>query len=504
MPYLKVNSVTEAFSSVVALLEAEGFETAPRGMKIKEVLNCCIEVTNPRDRIVQNPERQMNFSYAVGELLWYLSGRNDVGTMEYYSKKMANFSDDGKTLNSAYGHRIFGNNAKIGFNQWEHVKQQLIADPDSRQAIIHLHTPNNQKTKDEVCTLSLQFLLRHGKLNLIVNMRSNDIVLGFTYDAFAFTMLQEIMAIELGVELGSYFHNAGSMHMYERDFNTYSKITYKVNSMPMLPLNMVLTDFDRLIDYEAFCRDFNNSFKEVIDYTTSMLVASKNSNERIFMISLAIWTVIRRGYSFACTKYVNNFINISRRIDERFADILAAGNSVFTKNDFKVIIEGVDASGKTSLANALALNINGLALSIQHYDAPTKNFAFYSAYKSALQSKVSTIFDRFFFSEIAYSKAIGKECRINEVRQNLLLGIISISGFVCVFFVFNDLELDLVISRMDAKDYDKYVKSGLIYKINSAYKDLCERAERHGCKVIKVTKANYDVEQVIEQIKGAL
>ena len=30
--------------------------------------------------------------------------------------------------------------------------------------------------------------------------------------------------------------------------------------------------------------DFNNSFKEVIDYTTSMLVASKNSNERIFMI----------------------------------------------------------------------------------------------------------------------------------------------------------------------------------------------------------------------------
>jgi thymidylate synthase len=48
-------------------------------------------------------------------------------------------------------------------------------------------------------------------------MRSNDLFLGLPYDVFLFTFLQELMSIELGVQLGTYFHYAGSMHAYDRD-----------------------------------------------------------------------------------------------------------------------------------------------------------------------------------------------------------------------------------------------------------------------------------------------
>jgi thymidylate synthase len=50
---------------------------------------------------------------------------------------------------------------------------------------------------------------------MIVYMRSNDVILGLTHDIFAFTMLQEMLARSLEVEVGTYRHFVGSLHLYE-------------------------------------------------------------------------------------------------------------------------------------------------------------------------------------------------------------------------------------------------------------------------------------------------
>ena len=162
-------SVEEAFHLILDDLSRYGTISSPRNHRICELQNVNIIVENPRARIIACPERKFSAAYAFGELAWYLSGRNDVETMGYYSKFIKNCSDDGETLNSAYGYRIFtGNHPKIGFDQWENCIRLLRNDKDSRQAVIHLHTPNDKKTKDEVCTMSLQFLIRDNKLNMIV------------------------------------------------------------------------------------------------------------------------------------------------------------------------------------------------------------------------------------------------------------------------------------------------------------------------------------------------
>ena len=70
----------------------------------------------------------------------------------------------------------------------------------------------------------MQFILRNGKLDLIVTMRSNDIWLGLPYDLFNFTCMQIQMAMELGVEVGVYYHNAGSLHMYKRDVEKFTEV----------------------------------------------------------------------------------------------------------------------------------------------------------------------------------------------------------------------------------------------------------------------------------------
>ena len=53
---------------------------------------------------------------------------------------------------------------------------------------------------------------------MIVNMRSSDLIFGIAYDIPAFTFFQEMLALELGVGLGTYTHCSNSLHIYERHF----------------------------------------------------------------------------------------------------------------------------------------------------------------------------------------------------------------------------------------------------------------------------------------------
>lgn len=185
------------------------------GAVVGEITDAVFCVEDPTRNIVTSPIRKMPMRYAVGELAWYLSGSNRVQDISQFSKVWEKLSDDGETNNSAYGWRIF---SKFGFDQWEYVKELIRKDPNTRQAVIHIKDADNKQTKDTPCTVYLQFLLRGGKLNLSVHMRSNDIWMGVPYDMFSFCFLQVKMAMELGVEVGQYTHYAGSLHLYERDY----------------------------------------------------------------------------------------------------------------------------------------------------------------------------------------------------------------------------------------------------------------------------------------------
>lgn len=208
-------TATQAFENWFEILRKMGLSQPSRaGKVVGEVLNAVTIIKDPTRGIVQSPIRKMPMRYAVGELLWYMSGSNKLCDIEQYSDFWKNISDDGETLNSAYGFRI---KKQFGFDQWEHVKDCLSVDPQSRQAVIHIKEPSNQRTKDVPCTIALQYQIRDNKLYATTYMRSNDIWRGFPYDVFAFTAFQVMLAMELGVGLGEYTHVAGSLHLYEGD-----------------------------------------------------------------------------------------------------------------------------------------------------------------------------------------------------------------------------------------------------------------------------------------------
>lgn len=182
-----------------------------------EVINAVSIIEDPTKCIMQNQERKMPLRYALGEMLWYISAQNTVNGISKYSKFWSKIANEDGTVNSNYGWCI---KEKYGFDQLDYVLKVLKESPNSRQAIIHIKEPVDtfaNPTKDLNCTCTLQFFLREGKLYMTTYMRSNDLWLGFPYDVFNFAALQIYVSMMLDVELGTYTHIAGSLHLYKKD-----------------------------------------------------------------------------------------------------------------------------------------------------------------------------------------------------------------------------------------------------------------------------------------------
>lgn len=199
------------------------------GAVVGEIINAITIIEDPTRCILKSPIRKLPMRYMIGELLWYLSGNNSLDSIRLYTSAWDRMSDDGKTVNSNYGHRIQYAVDETNLNKFDQLKmvEKMLTDhPESRQAIIHIKQARDlisHPSKDVNCTVCLQFFIRDEKLSCTTYMRSNDLWMGFPNDIFQFTAIQIYLAMRLGVRLGTYTHIAGSLHLYDRDYQSALK-----------------------------------------------------------------------------------------------------------------------------------------------------------------------------------------------------------------------------------------------------------------------------------------
>jgi thymidylate synthase len=213
--------MTAVFTRLLSQHRDNNRVTSNKG-KSTEIFGALLRLTNPRGRLGRSVERSRIYS-AIGELTWYLSGSSELAHIAHYISAYTESSDDKQTLAGAYGPRIFdpgrARDDQPYSDEWHRVIDLLKRRPGSRNAVIQLYDNEDGRKAglDIPCTCTLHFAIRRKRLDLHVHMRSNDAFLGLPHDVFAFTMLQEIAARELGVELGKYHHSVASLHLYDDD-----------------------------------------------------------------------------------------------------------------------------------------------------------------------------------------------------------------------------------------------------------------------------------------------
>lgn len=220
-------SLHTAYFAILRELRDSGADAAPTGDQAsvgsrfgeqqrgaKEIVGAGFRLLNPRARIIQSPQRRVNLAFAIANALWVFRGSDSLSEIMFYNRRAADFSDDGKTLAGAAGSRLL---RPAESNQLTAAIQRLRTDPGSRRAVVQLFLASDLANphRDTPCTIALQFLIRDGRLCCITFMRSQSAAFVMPYDVFLFTMIQEAVACELGIELGSYYHLCGSLHFYD-------------------------------------------------------------------------------------------------------------------------------------------------------------------------------------------------------------------------------------------------------------------------------------------------
>ena len=255
-PYYKGGSLDDLMLEVFKEILSNGKMITPTKGKAQEITGVLLELENPRARLSRTETRGRSFS-CLGELLWYLAGRNDLEFISYYLSDYRHSADNGLIF-GGYGPRLF---SWKGLNQVETVTKLLSTKKDTRQAVIQLFDREDLvgKHSDVPCTCTLQFILRENKLNMFAFMRSNDAFLGLPHDVFSFTMIQEMIARAISADLGSYKHAVGSLHIYGEDEDAarqFMEEGYQSNvPMPEMPPGDPWKSVHALQEAEASIRE---------------------------------------------------------------------------------------------------------------------------------------------------------------------------------------------------------------------------------------------------------
>ena len=209
---LKFATANIAFHELYDMIIKDGVDFAGT----KALFNVGFEIRLPRSNKILDGKIKRNWSedYAEAEWQWYLSGDPRVSKLgELYGKvppiweRMADINGE---VNSNYGYQWKRH------DQLDYVIAKLKENPNTRHAAITIYDAKEwpQYTKDTPCTYAVQFTVLNNKLNMSVVMRSNDLWYGFCNDQYQFSNLQMLVAQRTGYDVGTYYHFAHNLHLY--------------------------------------------------------------------------------------------------------------------------------------------------------------------------------------------------------------------------------------------------------------------------------------------------
>jgi thymidylate synthase len=215
MKVITARNVNEALSDAIWYMRVSGEEEASRnGPVLVAPTPVSTVYQRPMERLLTDPRRDCNHVFHLMEALWMLAGERNVGWLLQFNSKFGQYAEADGNMHGAYGFRW---RRHFGGDQIASIISKFRQDPDTRQAVLAMWSPEDDlvgEWKDRPCNTHVYFDLRKG-LNMTVCNRSNDVIWGaYGSNVVHFSMLQELIAAELGVHVGTYTQISNNFHLY--------------------------------------------------------------------------------------------------------------------------------------------------------------------------------------------------------------------------------------------------------------------------------------------------
>ncbi len=204
---------------------------------------------------------------AIDELLWIWQKKsNNVNDLN--SHIWDQWADEDGSIGKAYGYQMQKKyNFKIGseiknIDQVDYVLELLKNNPSSRRIMTNIFDFEDLKDMNlEPCAYGTQWLVKEGKLHLILNQRSQDMLAANGWNTMQYAALLHMFAQCAGLEVGTLTHNIGDCHIYDRHIPLVEKLisAEPMDVSPKLIINNNTKNFYefKVEDFEIKGYDYN-------------------------------------------------------------------------------------------------------------------------------------------------------------------------------------------------------------------------------------------------------
>lgn len=204
--------------------------------------------------------RQTFFKSAIDEILWIWQKKSN-NIKDLNSHIWDSWADENGSIGKAYGYQLgIKHKYKEGeFDQVDRVLFDLKNNPASRRIMTNIY---NFADLNEMnlypCAYSMTFNVANGKLNGILNQRSNDMAVANNWNVVQYSILLIMLAQVSNLEVGELVHVISDAHIYDRHIPTLKKVFEQPQfDAPKLIVNKNVKNFYdftvddfQLIDYE--------------------------------------------------------------------------------------------------------------------------------------------------------------------------------------------------------------------------------------------------------------
>jgi len=151
-------------------------------------------------------------------------------------------------------------------DQVDYVRYLIKNDPASRRINTNIFVHEDLKDMNlEPCAYGTQWLIKGGKLHLILNQRSQDMLAANGWNTMQYAALLCMFAKEAGLEPGTLTHNIGDCHIYDRHIPLIEKLieAEPMDVCPKLVINNPSNNFYdfKVEDFEIVGYDYNKDIK---------------------------------------------------------------------------------------------------------------------------------------------------------------------------------------------------------------------------------------------------